>query len=87
MPSKKPNVNCSLSVGFFPPNKEYVSLEDLVKKVPDFAYQLYLADPATTKKIENKVTPFPTPYPAETKQFQTKDRNILQVSLCRSRYD
>jgi hypothetical protein len=73
-PANEPNVDCSLSVAFFPPNKEYVSLEELAKRVPDFAYQLYLADPATAKKVEDRVIPFSTSHIiAETKRFQTKD--------------
>jgi len=44
-----------ISVSFYPPNQEYVPLEDFVKKVPDFAYQLYFSDPATTKKIEDNI--------------------------------
>lgn len=44
-----------LSVAYFPPSREYVSLEVLVKMVPDFAYQLYFADPESTKKIEDHI--------------------------------
>ncbi|KAH9959851.1 alpha/beta-hydrolase [Russula dissimulans] len=39
------------SVPFTPPVKEYLSLEELVKKVPNYAYQLYFADPESTKEI------------------------------------
>lgn len=52
----QPSVDHSLSVSYFPPNPEYVPLEAVVKKMPDFAYQLFFADPAATKKIENNVT-------------------------------
>jgi len=47
-----------LSVAFFPPNKEYISLEKLVEMVPDFAYQLLLADVAAAKRIENHIEAF-----------------------------
>jgi hypothetical protein len=70
-----------LSVSFFPPYKEYVSLEDLAKKFPDYAYQLYFADPANTKKIENQVTPFSTPHFPETERFQTKQIEMFYRSL------
>ena len=53
--------NYSLSISFFPPSQEYVPLEDVVKKMPDFAYQLFFADPASTKKIEDNVIPPPCP--------------------------
>jgi hypothetical protein len=46
-----------MSVSFYPPSQEYVPLEEIVKKMPDFAYQIFFADPTTTKKIEDNVTP------------------------------
>lgn len=33
----------------------YNSLEDIVKKVPNYAYQLYFARPESTKEIEENV--------------------------------
>ena len=44
-----------LSVRFTPPTKRYYSLEDVVKKVPNYEYQLYFANPESTKEIEAKV--------------------------------
>ncbi|KAI0290085.1 alpha/beta-hydrolase [Multifurca ochricompacta] len=41
-----------LSVPFSPPNKEYISLKDVVKRVPNYAYQMYFANPESTKEIE-----------------------------------
>ncbi|KAF8494225.1 Alpha/Beta hydrolase protein [Russula emetica] len=41
-----------LSVPFTPPTKRYNSLEDAVRKVPNYAYQLYFANPESTKEIE-----------------------------------
>lgn len=76
-PSDEHNLDSSLSVSFFPPNKEYVPLEELVKRIPAFAYQLYLADPATAKKIEDHVIAFSTSNLVWTKRFKKKDRNIL----------
>jgi hypothetical protein len=43
------------SVPFTPPTKRYNSLEDVVKKLPNFEYQLYFANPESTKEIEAKV--------------------------------
>lgn len=40
-----------LSAPFSPPTKRYNSLEDVVRKVPNYAYQLYFANPASTKEI------------------------------------
>jgi hypothetical protein len=44
-----------LSVPFTPPTKEYLSLQDLVKKVPNLAYQLYFANPKLMEEIEANV--------------------------------
>ena len=44
-----------LSAPFSPPNKQYNSLEDVVSKVPNYAYQLYFANPESTKEIEANV--------------------------------
>jgi hypothetical protein len=44
-----------LSHPFTPPTKRYYSLEDVVKKLPNYDYQLYLANPESTKVIEAKV--------------------------------
>jgi len=44
-----------LSVPFTPPTKRYNSLEDAVRKVPNYAYQLYFANPESTKEIEVNV--------------------------------
>jgi hypothetical protein len=40
-----------LSTPFSPPTKRYNSLEDVVRKVPNYAYQLYFANPESTKEI------------------------------------
>jgi soluble epoxide hydrolase / lipid-phosphate phosphatase len=44
------------SVPFSPPTKQYIPLEDVVKKVPNYAYQLYFADPESTQEIEANVS-------------------------------
>jgi pimeloyl-ACP methyl ester carboxylesterase len=44
-----------LSVPFLPPTKQYRSLQDIVKKTPNYAYQLYFANPELTKEIESNV--------------------------------
>jgi len=47
-----------LSVPFTPPTKQYYSLEDVVKKIPNYEYQLYFANPESTKEIEAKLERF-----------------------------
>jgi hypothetical protein len=42
-----------LRVSFYPPNREYVPLEELVIKMPNHTYQPIFADPATAKKVED----------------------------------
>ncbi|KAF9515265.1 hypothetical protein BS47DRAFT_1372078 [Hydnum rufescens UP504] len=44
-----------LSIPFFPPARSFVTLEASVKKAPEFAYQVYFADEASTKEIENNL--------------------------------
>jgi soluble epoxide hydrolase/lipid-phosphate phosphatase len=44
-----------LSIPFSPPDKQYRSLEDVVKKIPNYAYWLYFANPESTKEIEANV--------------------------------
>ncbi|KAI0258109.1 alpha/beta-hydrolase [Gloeopeniophorella convolvens] len=41
-----------LSVPFAPPTKKYIPLENVVKKVPNYSYQLYFASEEATKEIE-----------------------------------
>jgi hypothetical protein len=43
------------SAPFTPPTKRYNSLEEIVKKVPNYAYQLYFAHSESTKEIEANV--------------------------------
>jgi hypothetical protein len=43
------------SVPYHPPHKEYIPLEAVVKMVPNYAYQLYFANPESTKEIEANV--------------------------------
>ncbi|KAI0287628.1 epoxide hydrolase [Russula brevipes] len=47
-----------LSVPFSPPGKQYHSLEDVVKKIPNYAYWLYFANPESTKEIEANLDRF-----------------------------
>jgi soluble epoxide hydrolase/lipid-phosphate phosphatase len=46
------------SVPYNPPLKEYIPLEGLVKRVPNYAYQLYFANPESTKEIEANLERF-----------------------------
>ena len=46
----------SLAIPYFPPAQTFITLEDSVKKVPEYAYQLYLADEASAKEVENNVS-------------------------------
>jgi len=43
------------SVPFTPPVKDYRSLEDVVKKAPNYAYQLYFANPESTNEVNANV--------------------------------
>jgi len=47
-----------LSVPYFPPAQSFVPLEDFIKVAPEFAYQLYFVDEASTKEIENNLELF-----------------------------
>ncbi|KAG6884826.1 hypothetical protein C0993_007999 [Termitomyces sp. T159_Od127] len=44
-----------LSVPYTPPSRVYKPIEDVVKLFPNFAYQAYFADPASTAPIEKDV--------------------------------
>lgn len=45
---------CSVCTPYFPPRKEYVPTELLVKLVPEFEYQLWLSDSETAGKTLDK---------------------------------
>ena len=45
----------SFSIAFNPPQRTYMSLEEIVDRFPNFGYQLYLADPNNTSEIEKNV--------------------------------
>jgi len=48
-----------MSVPYYPPSTTYMSLEDIVAKVfVNYGYQLYLADPSSTKEIEDNLENF-----------------------------
>lgn len=53
MPNLRTN---SLSVPYIPPAKEYVSLETLVERFPNWGYQLYFQEKSTNAKVERQVT-------------------------------
>jgi soluble epoxide hydrolase/lipid-phosphate phosphatase len=42
---------CSVCTPYLPPRKQYVSLEDMCKYVPQFKYQLFLADAKNSGKV------------------------------------
>ncbi|KAF9196227.1 hypothetical protein BGZ49_002874, partial [Haplosporangium sp. Z 27] len=46
----------SICTPYHPPTKEYRSLEDIVKMVPEFEYQLFFADPSSTVKMDARVS-------------------------------
>lgn len=48
-------LSLSLSVPYTPPRPDYLSLQEVVKRVPNYGYQLYFADPSSTAEIESKV--------------------------------
>ncbi|KAF8499980.1 alpha/beta-hydrolase [Gautieria morchelliformis] len=43
----------ALSIPFTPPRPDYLTLEQIVERLPIFGYQLYFNDPSSTKEIEN----------------------------------
>ncbi|THH19891.1 hypothetical protein EW146_g1339 [Bondarzewia mesenterica] len=47
-----------LSVPYVPPTPEYISLEEIVKRVPNFGYQLYFANDESTSEIESNLDRF-----------------------------
>ncbi|KLO19926.1 alpha/beta-hydrolase [Schizopora paradoxa] len=47
-----------MSVPFYPPAANYASLEDITKVIVNYGYQLYFADPASTKEIEDNLENF-----------------------------
>ena len=44
-----------MSVPFIPPPKEYMPLEEMVKRFPNWGYQLYFKEKSTNAEIEDKV--------------------------------
>jgi hypothetical protein len=59
-PSPRPRsstalANSSLSVPFHPPAPVYISLEEQVKRIPNFGYMLYFSNPVAIKEIESNV--------------------------------
>lgn len=50
------DMNCSsFSIPYYPPPREYLSLEGAVEKFPRYGYQLYFADPASSSEIDQNV--------------------------------
>ncbi|KAF8507835.1 alpha beta-hydrolase [Hysterangium stoloniferum] len=47
-----------LSIPFTPPRQDYLSLEQIVQRLPIYGYQLYFGDPASTKEIEANLPAF-----------------------------
>ena len=41
-----------------PPEQQYRSVEDVVKILPNFTYQLHLITPEAAKEIDENVRPF-----------------------------
>ncbi|RDX53844.1 alpha/beta-hydrolase [Lentinus brumalis] len=47
-----------LSVPFVPPSKEYISLEQMVERFPNWGYQLYFREKSTNAEIERHLSKF-----------------------------
>jgi len=47
-----------LSIPFTPPRTDYLSLEQVVQRLPIFGYQLYFSDPTSTQEIEANLSTF-----------------------------
>lgn len=44
----------SICTPYWPPSKKYISHEDVVKKLPNFGYQLHLAGPEVERAIKTR---------------------------------
>ena len=45
-----------LSVPYVPPTKEYISLEQMVERFPNWGYQLHFREKSTNAEIEKHVS-------------------------------
>ncbi|KAB5595358.1 hypothetical protein CTheo_1230 [Ceratobasidium theobromae] len=45
----------ALSVPFYPPAPEHIPMDEMVRRVPSFGYQKYLADPKSAAEIDQNV--------------------------------
>ncbi|KAF8580579.1 alpha/beta-hydrolase [Ramaria rubella] len=50
----------TFSIPFAPPRQDYLSLEQVVERMPIYDYQLYFNDPSSTKEIEDNLSTFIT---------------------------
>ncbi|KAG0320740.1 hypothetical protein BGZ99_004337 [Dissophora globulifera] len=57
-PSTPIDTSSSLCTPFNPPTTQYRSLEEITKIVPEFEYQLNLADPGTVARMDEKAKQF-----------------------------
>ncbi|CAE6510651.1 unnamed protein product [Rhizoctonia solani] len=48
----------ALSVPFYPPAPEYVPMDEMIRQVPAFGYQKYLADPKSAAEIDQNIPVF-----------------------------
>ncbi|KAF8709508.1 Ndr family, partial [Rhizoctonia solani] len=48
----------ALSVPFYPPAPEYIPMDEMIRRVPKFGYQKYLADPKSAAEIHQNVPVF-----------------------------
>ncbi|KAF8607513.1 alpha/beta-hydrolase [Ceratobasidium sp. AG-I] len=48
----------ALSVPFYPPAPEYVPMDEMVRRIPNFGYQKYLADPKSSAEIDQNIPTF-----------------------------
>ncbi|GAB1519876.1 hypothetical protein RhiTH_002947 [Rhizoctonia solani] len=48
----------ALSVPFYPPAPEYIPMDEMIRRVPKFGYQKYLADPKSAVEIHQNVPVF-----------------------------
>ncbi len=68
---------------FVPPSKEYISLEQMVERFPNWGYQLYFREKSTNAEIERHVRslPFLVAPASLTLLLGVSALQVLQVDL------
>ncbi|KII94869.1 hypothetical protein PLICRDRAFT_98013 [Plicaturopsis crispa FD-325 SS-3] len=70
-----------MSVPFTPPAPVYIPIEEVAERVPNLAYQVYFADPSSTREIEENLDVFLTAITAVPKKTASITRKGLMRDL------